>query len=326
MRMGRLRRLLLPLTALALAATACLSTSETPATQPPAGQDAGSGDEDAAAEAPSESAADEPGLDAVADEAQPADRQVEADAPADSPASCEPGSRTGKPEGAVDELTDGGTFYNVRMPKTYLPTVGSPLIVVYAPAGADAAMTESFVKLTPSATARGHVIVYTDHITPQSKADFDNAASIPARVSAKWCVDPKRVYLTGHSDGASVASAIALMKLFDAAAIAPSAAGVSTKTLANMSCPPPLGVMVMHSSNDQLFPISNGFGADVAAWWAKCLQCNPTPGAPLPDGCVPHTGCAGGVEVRYCEGSTIHGVWPGLNASILDFFDKHRRP
>lgn len=247
------------------------------------------------------------------------------DSPGDAPATCEPGSRPGKPTGADDERTDRGTSYNVRVPSTYSPTIGSPLIVVYAPAGADATGTETFVKLTTPATARGYVIAYASHITPQYNADFEEAATIPARVAEKWCIDLTRVYLTGHSDGGSIATLVAMYGLFDAAAIAPSAAGAYTAGLAGITCPPPLGVMVMHSSGDQLFPISQGFGAGVADWWAKCFACDPNPGAPLADGCVPHTGCAGGVEVQYCQGKAVHGVWPSLNTSILDFFGRFAR-
>jgi polyhydroxybutyrate depolymerase len=44
-------------------------------------------------------------------------------------------------------------------------------------------------------------------------------------------------------------------------AIAPSAAGVNGKDLAEYSCPEPLPVMVMHSRNDTVFP---GYGAEAA--------------------------------------------------------------
>ena len=45
----------------------------------------------------------------------------------------------------------------------------------------------------------------------------------------------------------------------------------------------------------------------------------------LPNGCLPYRGCMAGNEVLYCEGSAPHGVWPGLDADMLDFFDRHVR-
>jgi polyhydroxybutyrate depolymerase len=108
------------------------------------------------------------------------------------------------------------------------------------------------------------------------------------------------------------------------AAVAPSAAGVSANTMQGIPCPSPaIATMIMHSSGDQLFPVS--YGTDETSWFAKCNQCTGT-GSPRADGCVPHTGCAGGADVLYCQGSAPHGVWPSLNSSILDFFDAHRAP
>ena len=52
-------------------------------------------------------------------------------------------------------------------------------------------------------------------------------------------------------------------------AIAPSAAGVSGKDLAEYSCPEPLPVMVMDSRNDTVFP---GYGARPRA--GKCYRRN----------------------------------------------------
>ena len=245
------------------------------------------------------------------------------DAPGETPpaTACAPGEKTGA-AGKTDGLkTAVGTKYNVRTAATYDPTAATPLVIVYAPAGGDPATTESFTKLTPDVTARGWMIAYLDHLTPSTPAIAKNAASIAQLVSDQWCVDPTRIYLTGHSDGGSTASIVAIGKLVGAAALGPSAAGVNGAYLASQKCPAPLPVMVMHGKNDTLFP---GFGKEAADWWQKCFKC--TAGAALPNGCIPYTGCEGGVEVRYCERNATHPQWPAMNADLLDFFARFTLP
>jgi polyhydroxybutyrate depolymerase len=241
-------------------------------------------------------------------------------------ASCAPGSKDGPLDGAVGELTPLGVDYNVRTPADYAPTVGHPLIVVYAPAGGSATTTEQFTGLTAPATARGYVIAYLNHVLPSGDAQFADAGTVPQQIIARWCIDERRVYTTGHSDGGSLASVTGLFEVTDPkpAAIAPSAAGVSTSTLSSVDCPAPLPVMVLHSSNDSLFPVPS-FGLEPSQWWASCASCA-GPGATLPNGCIVHDGCADGVEVQYCEGTGQHGSWPPLNEAMLDFFDRFVAP
>ncbi len=246
--------------------------------------------------------------------------------PVDAPpprAMCDPGTRTGASTGATGLATIGGARFLVRVPAgMYDATVGSPLVVMYAPAVATGPQTESFTGFTAPARARGYLVAYVDHISPASDAAIARAGEVPDAVAAQWCIDPARVYLTGHSDGGSLSTLIAMRQLARVAAIAPSAAGLSDQNTARIMCRDPLAVMVMHSSGDMLFPLTRGFGAPVAQWWAQCAMCGTTPGGPESDGCVVYPTCAAGSEVRYCQGSSAHGVWPRLNESILDFFDR----
>ncbi|MBN1335273.1 MAG: poly(3-hydroxybutyrate) depolymerase [Deltaproteobacteria bacterium] len=243
------------------------------------------------------------------------------------PVDCEPGTR----EGAAGE-TDGlesadGISYNVRAPAEYDPTRAHPLLVVYAPAGGDPDTTEDFTRLTQDALDAGMVIAYPDHVSPTSASVIERLGRIPGEVAARWCIDPERVYLTGHSDGGSTASVIAIWELLDPApaAIAPSAAGVDADWVEAAGCPGPMPVMVLHSTGDTLFSVSQGFGEAVAQWWATCNACGPKPTAPLEDGCVAWPDCAEGTEVLYCEGTRAHGYWPSLNASMIAFFGRHER-
>ena len=262
-------------------------------------------------------------VDAAKPDGQVADSALP-DAPA--PATCKAGSRDG-PKGSTNGLsTIGSVAFNLRTPTGYDPQKGHPLIVVYAAAGGTKDNMETFTKLTAPATAAGYIIAYVNHVSPVNISGVTDIAGIPAQIAKRWCVDARRIYLTGHSDGGSVIYVMLARKVMTLlpAAIAPSAAGLSKQSLTGVSClAPPLPVMVVHSKNDGLFP---GYGSQARDWWVTCNGCAATPGAALADGCVPYIGCAGGAAVQYCETAGAHSSWATqLNSSILAFFKRFQR-
>lgn len=239
---------------------------------------------------------------------------------------CAPGTRQGKAGSTDGETTAKGIAYNVRTPETYDPTAAYPLLMVYAPAGMSRFRTERFTGLTADATAAGFVVAYADRRRLSIEV-IAELGTIPSLIAAQWCINPKRVYLTGHSDGGTVALALLEKTTAIPAALAPSAAGIRGTDLAAFACPAPRPVMVMHSANDTHFP---GFGTEAAAWWAACNRCDPTPSDPMLNGCRAYPNCAGGAATWYCEGTGSHAAWPALNDSLIKFFsavgDAHARP
>jgi len=222
-----------------------------------------------------------------------------------------------------EETSAGGVAYSVRTPQNYLGSTAHPLLVVYPGAGHSAARTERYTALTEPATAAGYVIAYVDH-ERLSLSVLDEFARIPAEVAQKWCIDTSRVFLTGHSDGGTAASAMAFRAddNFSPSAIAPSAAGMTAEDLGSYDCPEPLPVLVFHSADDTLFP---GFGRSAASWWAACNGCNVGTGVST-DGCVDFPACPPSAPVRYCEGSGGHRTWPGRNEMLLNFFTRLTLP
>jgi polyhydroxybutyrate depolymerase len=229
---------------------------------------------------------------------------------------CPAGSRSGTSEPA-EAATPRGVGYVVKPPANYDPLRAHPLIVVYAPRGVSRRVSERLVGLTRAATAGGFVVAYADS-RPLDMATIGDLATLPEAIASRWCIDERRVYLTGHSDGGTVATAIAVLGKgrVRPSAIAPSAAGFRREDLARYDCPPPLGVMVLHSRADELFP---GFGRGAAEWWASCNGCGSEP-EKRPDGCLAYPACRPGGETIYCEGEGRHADWPGRNADMLDFF------
>ena len=231
---------------------------------------------------------------------------------------CEPGIKPGRTGVSDDEKTSAGIRYMVKTPVNYNASIAHPLLMVYAPARTDRYKSEGFVHLTQEATAAGFVVAYADHrrMTPKS---IEELAAIPGLIEQKWCIDKKQIFLTGHSDGGTTAMAIAFLNgtKHIPAAIAPSAMGIRGEDLKAYQCPDPLPVMLLHSSQDSLFP---GYGKEAIQWWAACNGCDATPPVKDADGCVTYRGCKNSASTRYCEGTGSHTTWPGSNKAIIEFF------
>jgi polyhydroxybutyrate depolymerase len=231
---------------------------------------------------------------------------------------CDPGTKPGHPGVSDDEKTPAGIRYMVKTPINYNPSIAHPLFMVYPPGGKNRYESEEYMYLTQESTAAGFIVAYADHraMTPKT---IEELAEIPGLIEQKWCIDHTRIFLTGHSDGGTVAMAIAFMNgtKHIPAAIAPSAMGIRGEDLKAYQCPDPLPVMIMHSSQDTHFP---GYGKEAIEWWVSCNRCDAAPPVQDADGCVTYKGCKNKIATRYCEGTGSHTTWPGNNKAIIEFF------
>jgi polyhydroxybutyrate depolymerase len=231
---------------------------------------------------------------------------------------CESGSKPGLTGHSDDEKTSAGIRYMVNTPINYDATIAHPLLMAYAPAGTNRYESERFMSLTQEGTAAGFIVAYADNrrLSPEA---LEALAEIPGLIEKKWCIDKNRVFLTGHSDGGTIAMGIGFLKgtRHIPAAIAPSAMGIRGEDLKEQSCPNPLPVMLMHSNRDSLFP---GYGKEAIQWWATCNGCDTTSPVRDVNGCVTYKGCKNNVTTSYCEGTGTHREWPGKNKAIIEFF------
>lgn len=244
--------------------------------------------------------------------------QLEAFAYPTTTGHCLAGSRPGAAGATDGRVSAEGIKYMVRTPLNYDGTFAHSLLMVYAPAGTSRWASERLTGLTTEATRAGFVVVYADHKQLNIQT-VEQLGKIPELVAKEWCIDEKRIYATGHSDGGTASLALAVLDKTKKipSAIAPSAAGWTGKDLEEFQCRDPIPVMVMHGRNDSLFP---GWGAQTSSWWAKCNSCDVTKTQPVDGGCLVYQGCASGGATLYCEGAGSHRDWPNLNRVMLDFF------
>jgi polyhydroxybutyrate depolymerase len=236
----------------------------------------------------------------------------------DTEKSCAPGSKTGA-SGVTNNLrTEKGFRYHLRTPDNYDAHYAHPLLMVFAPSVSGTLM-EKYTGLTKQATQAGMIVAYVDG-KRLNLAAIQEFGRIPSQITEKWCVDEQRVFVTGHSDGGTISSALAFLEdsSFRPTAIAPSAAGITGEELKQYACPQPLSVMVMHNEGDTHFP---GFGKQAANWWASCNQCGEPSTTSSAPGCIQYPDCANDVETYYCEGQGgSHLSWPHLNEAMLKMF------
>jgi polyhydroxybutyrate depolymerase len=166
-------------------------------------------------------------------------------------------------------------------------------------------------------------------------------------IAQKVCVDPKRVYAAGFSNGGMFSSRLGCELTDRIAAIAPVAGPIAVD-----GCAParPMPVIEFHGTGDFVVPYNGGgLGgalsvADAIKIWTTNAQCtDATPATVYQQGdatCTEYSQCAAGTHVRLC---TIDGgghQWPGgkdagigkistdINASaeMITFFLAHPMP
>lgn len=203
--------------------------------------------------------------------------------------------------------------YTVRTPSNYDPRRAHPLLMVFSPAGSNRALTERFTGLTHDATAQGLIVAYVDSLR-LSRDAVARFARVVSAIERQWCIDPRRISFTGHSDGGSVSELIALLDTgidVAPAAVVASAGGLIDTDFAEFECRRPIDVTLYHGRDDHHFP---GYGASAARGWAQCLGCDASPDTDT-EGCAVYRNCRG--ALKYCEQPGGHWRWPDINSAIV---------
>jgi polyhydroxybutyrate depolymerase len=150
----------------------------------------------------------------------------------------------------------------VNVPPQARPDQPLPLILAFHGAGGNGAGTEASTGLSRAADHAGFIVAYPNaygtywrslpNDTPGRDADLTFVRSLLDQLDATLCVDDRRVYATGGSNGAGFAALLACTLNDRLAAIAP-VAGIYRP---DPTCPPrrPLSVLEIHGTNDTTAP------------------------------------------------------------------------
>lgn len=247
-------------------------------------------------------------------------------------------------------------WYHVHVPAVYDGRRPLPLVFVFHGSGgsgrgyldqagwADQAEREGFLVVAPDGLAARPGLEPNYLFNPrlwnsgqhdplQRRSRVDDVALFDAlldEVGRRWRIDPRRVYVTGHSNGAALAYRLAAERADRIAAIAP-VAGVCW--VADPRPARPVPTLFLAGTSDPILPF--GGGLSVLPWgvrttppvsqgltlWARALGCAPEPSATRTDaGVVVQDYAAAPDDIRlraiFIEGQG-HG-WPGTDAPLME--------
>lgn len=251
----------------------------------------------------------------------------------------------------------------VHLPPGYDAAKATPVVLDFHGLSMTAATQDLLSHMNAKADKAGFVSVHAEGIGVQQSwnagvccgeaaqtkiDDVAHVSKILDELEAKLCVDKKRVFSTGMSNGGALSHRLACELSNRIAAIAPVAHVI---TIPQASCTPTRAVSVFsfNGTADTLVPYGgNGAGypsvADTMKLWAAKNGCSATPRETSKKGdvtCVTYDGCKAGNEVNLCTVQDGGHAWPGgmsipllgkttqeISATDMmwDFFVKHPMP
>ena len=146
--------------------------------------------------------------------------------------------------------------------------------------------------------------------------DRDFVRKLLDRLEAERCIDRRRVYATGFSNGGFAASLLACQLADRLAAVAAVSGAMDLGTCAPAR---PVPILFLYGSSDRVVPPD--LVREGVDWWVARNRCG---GSAPADGCTRWTGCA--ADVAACEGTQPHR-WPAdASERIWRFFADHPKP
>jgi polyhydroxybutyrate depolymerase len=265
-------------------------------------------------------------------------------------------------------ITVGGMerTFRFHVPPTYERGRPVPLVLAFHGRAGTGRSMERLTGFNRVADSSGFIVVYPDGVNRSWNAgygsgraetrDVDDVAFVDALIdemARTASIDRRRVYATGMSNGAMLASRLACELSGDIAAVAIVAGSIGSAI--DQRCAPqrPVSVLQIQGTDDRQVPMAGGqtagggevLSASAAAGrWAERNRCATTPTPSVQRGgvrCQTYAGCGGGADVVLCSIEGGGHTWPGgpqylpravvgatnrdIDASVFiwDFFQRH---
>jgi len=258
---------------------------------------------------------------------------------------------------------DGTTrTFQVHIPPSYQPGVPMPLVFNFHGRTAEmfgvaSVQQESVTGMYAKGDEAGFIVVNPQGLsevdgsqtwnagqcctTDASRDDVGFVTAMLDSLTSDLCVDERRIYSAGLSNGGMLSHRLGCELSGRFAAIAPVAA-YQTAGACNGGRPMP--VISFHGTEDSFVAPSLSFLANKG--WVERDGCNPEPVETFNNGdshCDTYSGCSDGVEVVYCMVEGGGHTWPGgldlssfgfgyttqdiiANDAIWEFFERHALP
>lgn len=270
---------------------------------------------------------------------------------------CEPGALAAGDHSFTLPHDGAMRRYNLHIPPAFDGSKPLPLLLNFHGFGSDPEGQAAFSGMNAAADKEGFAVLLPAGIdnswnggsvccgtaAQQNIDDVGFARALVKDAAAKACIDTKRVYSTGMSNGGFMSHRLACEASDLVAAVAPvdGLLGIPPE-----SCLPKRPVPMIHfyGTADQLVPYE--YAKLTNEFWVDRYQCSDKEGkVTFENGkakCLTHGGCEGGVTVTFCTVDGMGHCWPGqtfcppslgqantdisANAEMLKLFKQHALP
>jgi polyhydroxybutyrate depolymerase len=225
------------------------------------------------------------------------------------------GAATGQLTGQTITVAGQTRTYALSVPAGYTGFAPLALVLVWHGANIDGNLARTLFNLE-SKSGGAAIFVYPDglaasgwDVSPGS-ADLQLFENLVSSMSSDYCIDPNRIFSTGHSTGAVMTNSLGCDYGDVIRAIAP-ASGTPPGTGARTTCTGKVAALIAHGENDPLIPLSRGEAN--RDFWIAQNGCTSRTAAWAPEpACLEYQGCQSDLPVVWCVHDGGH-AWPSLS-------------
>lgn len=233
--------------------------------------------------------------------------------------------------------------YLLHVPDAYDGAEPWPLVLNFHGFTSDATQQVAFSDMSATADAEGFLVAYPQGVLPPEGGprswnggtccghaasegidDVGFARAVVDDVAADGCVDLRRVFATGMSNGGYLSHRLAC-EASDVFAAAGPVAGVLGIPAEECTPERPVPLVHLHGTEDTLVPYEGGGAGggesvpDMMQGWADRNGCAAEPSESFQNGdahCDTWSGCDDGVEVTLCTIEGMGHCWPGSELGV----------